>query len=214
MSRKIVRPSVLRRRRLSSEPVKIWAKRRVGKQAKSDSTDSTVETRARWKGILSKHDSIIPCQTCCTHTRAQQYHQRQPAHPLEMLAKSSCSAVSAAFRPGATSQRCWNTVYQQRRQHLHTSRPRQSSWPVSAPQEQEPADDVVKAGTADAPEGSHLAGGSGSQERRSTRLQQSAPIDRTDAGHSKARGKLEMPKSQPGKSISQLGDMKRQGKPV
>lgn len=54
----------------------------------------------------------------------------------------------------------------------------------------------------------------GSQERRSTRLQQSAPIDRTDAGNSKTRQQLEMPKSRPPKSIPHLMEMKRQGQPM
>lgn len=56
---------------------------------------------------------------------------------------------------------------------------------------------------------------SGAQERRSTRLQQTAPIDRTDSGSSKTtRSKLEMPKSQPAKTLLQLQNMKQSRTPI
>ncbi|CAO1631595.1 unnamed protein product [Parajaminaea phylloscopi] len=87
------------------------------------------------------------------------------------------------------------------RRSFRTTASECSAWPAEA-----------TISEADAGEASSNAGGS--QERRPTRLQQAGPIDRNDAGHSKARGKLEMPKSQTPKSILQLREMKKQRRPI
>lgn len=105
-------------------------------------------------------------------------------------------------RRAVTAATTQSAVTPARSRALHCTRATRSAWPV---------------GSSDADEGEPTpttSSSSGSQERRSGRLQQTAPIDRTDAGNSKTRQKLEMPKSQPAKTLLQLLAMKQQRKPI
>lgn len=138
--------------------------------------------------------SIMASTSRRTLEKAVKRAFQQPAS--SSFASTSTKPAYTPLTPVPSSSSCF-----------HTSARLRSAWPAGMD-----ADDGSSSSAAPAGEGSGLVGGS--QERRSTRLQQSAPIDRTDAGHSKARQALEMPKSRPPKSIPQLMDMKKQGQPM
>lgn len=130
---------------------------------------------------------------------------RQAGSPaLRALLRSSSKLEGPSSQAASTAKPCCSALPQRcpRPRRLTSSAATRSSWPVSL-------------GSADLTDSSiPSSSSSGGQERRSTRLQQSGHIDRTDAGTSKARGKLEMPKSKPAKTILHLQEMKARGIPI